>query len=81
MAGDRVDGGLALPALTGYFAGNGLAVQRDSFDEFLGQIKIATDASVVGTVDAEHRPGLQEIGRVFDLAILGDALGVVVTKF
>ena len=61
---DRVDGGLALPALAGHFGGDGRAVFRHGFRECPAQIKIATDTSVVGTVDAEHRLGVREIGCV-----------------
>ena len=77
---DRVDGGLALPALAGHFGGDGGAVFRHGFGEFLGQIKIAADTAVVGTINAEHRLGVSEIRREFDLAVLGETCGVVVPE-
>ena len=77
---NRVDGGLALPALAGHFGGDGGAVLRHGFGEFPSQIKIATDTSIIGTINAEHRLGIIEIGQVFDLTVLGDTCGVVVTE-
>ena len=80
VAMDGVNCGLALPALTAHFGGDGGAMSRNRVGEFLGQIKIATDASFVGTINTEHGLGVIEVGRVFDLAVLGDAFGVVVTE-
>ena len=77
---DRLDRGLALPALAAGFAGHAGAMLGDGGGEFLGQVKIATDAAFVGTIDAEHGSGIGEIGFVSDLTILGDTCGVVETE-
>ena len=77
---DRVDGGLALPALAGHFGGDGGAVLRHGFGEFLGQIKIAADTAVVGTINAQDGVGILEIGREFNLAVLGGTLWAVVSE-
>ena len=80
VARDRIDGGLALPALTAHFGGNGGAVLADSFGELVRQVEIATDAAGIGAIHAEDGLGAVEIGGVFDLAVLGDTLGVEIAE-
>ena len=55
---DGADGGLAAPACTGDFASSIAAMLGDGVGEFLGQIKIAPNAFVVGTIKAEYRLGV-----------------------
>jgi hypothetical protein len=52
---DCVNGILVLPAPTAHFENDGDAVRRQSFGKRLHKIKIALDAVVVGTKDAEAR--------------------------
>lgn len=80
VAGDRIDGGLALPALTAHFGGNRGAVLANRFGELLRQVKITADTTGVGTIHTEDRFGAVEIGRIFDLAVLGDALGIEIAQ-
>jgi len=65
---DGADGGLASPAFTGDFASNLVAMLGHGFGEFLGQIKIAPDAFVVRTIEAEHRLGVIYVHHVVDLS-------------
>lgn len=74
VARDRVDGGLALPALTAHFGGDRGAVLSNSFGDWLRQIKIAPNTSGIGTIHTEDGLGTVEIRRVLDLAILGNTL-------
>ena len=74
---DGVDRGLASPALATHFAGNSSAMFRDGVGEFLGQIKIAAYAFVVGTTESEHGLGVGEVDGVLDLAVLGDTFGII----
>ena len=78
---DPVDGGLAPPALAAYFAGRRRAARGNSLGKFLTQIKIATDAFVVGAIEPEHGLGICKVHHVFDLTALVDAFGVIVRKF
>lgn len=80
VARDGVDGGLALPALTAHFGGDGGAVLFDGFGELVGKVEITADTSGIGAIHAEDGFGAVEIGRVFDLAILGDALGIEIAE-
>jgi hypothetical protein len=80
VARDRVDGGLALPALTAHFGSDGGAMFFDGFGELVGEIEIATDAAGIGAVHAEDGFGAVEIGGVLDLAVLGDALGIEIAE-
>lgn len=80
VARDRVDGGLALPALTAHFGGDRGAVLFDGLGELVGEIEIAADTAGIGTIDAEDGFGAVEIGRVLDLAVLGDALGIEIAE-
>jgi len=80
VARDRVDGGLALPALTAHLGGDRGAVFFNGLGELVGEVEIAADATGIGTVDAEDGFGAVEIGRVLDLAVLGDALGIEIAK-
>ena len=47
-------------------------MRRHGLDECLTQIKIAEDAFLVETIEAEHRLGVFGVDRVFDLADPGD---------
>jgi hypothetical protein len=78
VAGDRVDGGLALPALTAHFGSDGGAMFFDGLGELVGEIEIAADAAGIGTIDAEDGFGAVEVGGVLDLAVLGNTLGIEV---
>lgn len=78
VAMDRVDRGLVLPALAGQLAADGGAFLGDRAGEFLGQIKIAPDAFIVGTSETEHRLGVLEVDDVFELTVLGNTFWVVV---
>lgn len=80
VAGDRVDGGLALPALAAHFGGDGGAVFADGFGELIGEIEITADTAGIGAVDAEDGLGAVEIGGVLDLAVLGNALGIEIAE-
>ena len=44
--------------------------------KFLGQVKIAADAPLVWTIEAEHGSGVGEVWHVADLAVLRDTFGV-----
>ena len=78
---DPVDGRLASPALAAYFAGHRGAVRANGFGEFRTQIKIATDAFVVGAIETEHGLGISEVHHVFDLTALVDTFGVIICEF
>jgi hypothetical protein len=80
VARDGVDGGLALPALTAHFGGDGGAVLLDGLGELIGQVEIAADAAGIGAIHAEDGFGAVEIGGVLDLAVLGDTLGVEIAE-
>ena len=80
VARDRVDGGLALPALAAHFGGDRGAVLADGFGDCLRQVKVAADTSGIGTIHAEDGFGAVEIGRVLDLAVLGDTLGIEIAE-
>jgi hypothetical protein len=80
VAGDGIDGGLALPALAAHLGGDGGAVFADGFGELVREIEIAANTAGVGAVHAEDGFGAVEIGRVLDLAVLGDALGVEIAE-
>lgn len=80
VTGDGVDGGLALPALTAHLGGDRGAVFFDGPGELVGEVEIAADTAGIGTIDAEDGFGAVEIGRVFDLAVLGDALGIEIAE-
>jgi hypothetical protein len=60
-----------------YFARDGRATSGNGIGEWLGQIKIAPDAFVVGTIEAEHGLGVPDIDGVLDCSALRDAFGVV----
>ena len=78
---DPVDGRLASPALAAYFAGRRGAVRGNGLGEILTQIKIATDAFIVGTIEAEHGLGISEVHHVFDLTTPVDAFGIIIREF
>ena len=80
VARDRIDGGLALPALTAHLGGDGGAVLLDGFGKLVRQVEIATDAAGIGAIHAEDGLGAVEIGGVLDLAVLGDTLGVEIAE-
>ena len=80
VARDGVDGGLALPALTAHFGADRGAVLLNRFGDRLRQIKIAANTAGIGTVHTEDRLGPVEIRRVFDLAVLGNAFGIVIAE-
>lgn len=76
---DRVDRGLVLPALAGQLAADGGAFLGDGCGELLGQIKIAPDAFIVGTPETEHGLGVLEIDGVFELTVLSNTFGTVIS--
>jgi hypothetical protein len=80
VARNRVDGGLALPALTAHLGGDRGALLFDGLGELVGEIEIAADTAGIGAIDAEDGLGAVEIGRVLDLAVLGDALGIEIAE-
>ena len=80
VARDRVDGGLALPALTAHFGADGGAVLADGFGELVCEVEITANTSGIGAIHPEDGFGTVEIGRVFDLAVLGDTLGVEIAE-
>ena len=80
VARDRVDGGLALPALTAHFGGDSGAVLLDGLGELVGQVEIAANAAGIGAVHAEDGFGAVEIGGVLDLAVLGDTLRIEIAE-
>ena len=80
VARDGVDGGLALPALAAHFGADGSAVLLDGLGDRLGQVEVAADAAGVGAVHAEDGLGAVEIRGVFDLAVLGNAFGIVIAE-
>jgi len=65
---DGADGGLASPAFTGDFASNLIAMLGHGFGEFLGQIEIAPDAFVVGTIESEHGLGVMHVHNVLEVS-------------
>lgn len=77
---DRVDGGLAAPALTSMFPRYGSVSFGDGGGQILGEFKIPPDTLVVGTGEAEHGLGVGEVDLVFDLTALGDPIGIEVLK-
>jgi hypothetical protein len=80
VARDRVDGGLALPALAAHLGGDSGAVLFDGLGELIGQVEIAADTAGVGAIDAEDGLGAVEIGGILDLAVLGNALGIEIAE-
>ena len=72
---DSVDGGLAEPTLAAHFAGDGGLTRGHGSAERLTQIKIAADAFVVKTIEAEHGLGVTGVDRVFDLPVPSDPFG------
>lgn len=80
VARDGVDGGLALPALAAHFGADRGAVLLNRFGDRLRQIKIAPNTAGIGTVHTEDGFGTVEIRRVLDLAVLGNAFGIVIAE-
>ena len=60
--------GLASPTSAGYFAGNGRATPGNRFGERLGQVKVAPNAFVVGTTEAEHGLGVINVDHVLEMS-------------
>ena len=77
---DGADGRLASPASAEYFAHNGCAPLGNGGGEFFGQIKIASDAFVVGTTEAEHGLGVRQVDDVVESPVLERIVGAVVIK-
>ena len=77
---DGANDGLVSPTPAGDFARYGRAMLGNGIGEFLGQIKIAPDAFVVGTTEAEHGLGVIEIDYVVEPPVLQTILGAVVIK-
>ena len=65
---NRADGGFAEPALTAQFPRGRDTLRHHRIGQFRAQVKIAANAFVVGTIKAEHRPGVVKVDRVFDFA-------------
>jgi hypothetical protein len=78
MAMEHVDLCFVLPALAGQFTGDDSAMFGNRSGEFLGQIKIAPDAFIVGASDPEHGFGVFEVNDVLELTVLGNTFWVVV---
>ena len=70
---NRINPSLVLPTLTGKFTRNDGAMLGNGFGEFLGQVKIAPDAFIVGTGEAEHGLRVIEVYRVFEMFTQGAA--------
>jgi len=65
-----VDRGLALPAFAAQFGlDRGLAL-RDGFGNGRGEIEVPTDARIIRAINAKDRPGIVEIWRKPNLAVL-----------
>ena len=75
-----VDRGLVLPALTGQLTADGGALFGNRACQFLGQIKIAPDAFIVGTWEAEHGLGVIEVDHVVELTARREAFVVVIPE-
>ena len=69
---NSVDGGLAEPTLAAHLAADSGFTRGHGLGERLAQIKIAADAFVVKTIEAEHGLGVIGVDRVLDLAVPGD---------
>jgi hypothetical protein len=80
VARDRVDGGLALPALAAHLGGDGGAMFLDGLGKLVGQVEVAADTAGIGAIDAEDGFGAVEIGGVLDLAVLGNTLGIEIAQ-
>ena len=75
---DRVDGGFVLPALTRQFAADDGAMLSNRLGKFLGQIKVAPDAFVIGTSKTEHGLGILKVDHVLELTALGGSFCVII---
>jgi hypothetical protein len=53
-------------------------MRPDGFGKLLTEIKVATDAFMVRTIEPEHGPRMIEVHVVFDLTAPGGAVGRVV---
>ena len=71
IAWHPVDAGFAAPALADQFTACSSAVCGNRVRQCRAQIKIATDALVIGTVKAEHGLCVSQVDGVFDFAGLG----------
>ena len=80
VARDRVDSGLALPALTAHFGADRGAVLADGFGELVRKIEITANTAGIGAIHTEDGFGAVEVGRVLDLAVFGDALGIEIAE-
>ena len=77
---DGVDRGLVLPTLTGQLTADGGAPFGNRVGKFLGQIKIAPDAFIVGTWEAEHGLGVIEVDHVVELTARRETSVVVIPE-
>src|SRR5581483_3144501 len=73
VAVDLADSGLALPALAEHFTACSFATFGNDLCKFLAQIKIAADARRIRTQEVKHRLGVNEVDRVFEFTLFGDA--------
>ena len=48
---------------------------------FLAQVKVASNAFVVGTLEPKHRFGIGEVDRVFEMVPLIERVCVVISKY
>jgi hypothetical protein len=74
---DPVDSGLAQPTLAARFTRRMGLMRGNGPGEMLTQVKITADAFVVVALEAEHGLCTIQIDRVFDLAVPGEASGIV----
>ena len=70
---DAADGGLALPSITASLTAGLFALLGDRSGEFSGQIEIAANALVIGTVKAKQRLRMSEIEHALDFTVRGHA--------
>ena len=73
---NRIDGGLAVPALAAQFARRGRLTRGDGLGQFLAQVEIAADAFGIEAIEAEHGLRVVQVDRVFDLAASGDTVRI-----
>ena len=78
---NSVDGGLAEPTLAAHLACHSGLMRGHGLGERLTQVKIAADAFVVRTIEAEHGLGVIRVDRVFDLAVRGGTFRAKVGEF
>ena len=78
---NSVDGGLAEPTLAAHLACHSCLMRGHGPGEGLTQVKIAADAFVVRTIEAEHGLGVIGVDRIFDLAVRGGTFRAKVGEF